>query len=71
MLTIKCINPKCFAPNGKFEWDERPSLENDGLVVKQGDPGAKSFVVECPYCGAHNKIWLTKINPEDSIVKGL
>jgi hypothetical protein len=70
MVTIKCINPKCSAPDGKFEWDEHPSLESDGRVVKLGDPGAKSFVVECPCCGTSNKIWLEKIKPEDIVVKG-
>jgi len=69
MVKIKCINPKCTAPNGCFEWDEHTSLEDDGRVAKQGDPGAKSFVVDCPYCGAANKIWLVKINPKDKIVK--
>jgi len=70
MVIIKCINPKCPAPDGKFDWDEHPSLESDGRVVKLNDPGAKSFVVDCTYCGTHNKIWLTKINPGDSITKG-
>jgi hypothetical protein len=61
MIIIKCINPKCFAPDGRFEWDERLSLESNGRVAKQGDPGARSFVIDCPYCGTHNKIWLVKM----------
>ncbi len=70
MVIIKCINPKCPAPNGKFDWDEHPSLESDGRLAKQGDIGAKSFAVDCTYCGIRNKIWLIKIKPEDTIVKG-
>jgi hypothetical protein len=69
MIIIKCVNPKCSAPDGKFKWDEHPSLESDGKVAKQSDQGAASFVAECPCCGAENKIWLVKIKREDIIIK--
>jgi hypothetical protein len=69
MIPIKCVNPKCLAPNGTFEWDEYSSLENDGRMAKQGDPGAKSFIVECSYCGTRNKIWLVKLR-EDPFERG-
>ncbi len=69
MILIKCTNPNCPAQNGKFEWDEHPSLESDGRVAKKGDPEANWFVAYCTYCGTGNKIFLVKIKLEE-IVRG-
>jgi hypothetical protein len=57
MISIVCSNPECPAPNRKFLWDECPHLGAKGKLVKPGEPGAVSFVVECPY-GHPNKIWV-------------
>lgn len=60
MLKILCCNEKCTAPDRIFPWNERPHLEAEGKLAEVGDEGAVSFVVLCKYCGAKNKIWVTK-----------
>lgn len=61
MLKILCRNDECTAPNHIFQWDERPHLEEDGKLAKEGDKGAVPFVVNCTSCGTKNKIWVTKV----------
>ena len=61
MLKILCCNEKCTAPDRIFLWNERPNLEVDGKLAKEGNEGAVSFVVPCKYCGTKNKIWVTKV----------
>ncbi len=56
MLKIQCFNEKCTAPGRIFQWNERPHLEADGRLAKEGDEGAVSFVELCPSCGTRNKI---------------
>ena len=67
MIRIKCVNPNCTAPDGKFFWDERAHVEGGGGLAKPGENGAVSFVAECPYCGTENKIWLKKVKEEDIV----
>lgn len=66
MLRIQCINPSCSAPNRIFPWNERPRLLAEGRLAQEGDEGAVSFVVQCKYCGAKNKIWVTKLLTKDA-----
>ena len=61
MLKILCSNEKCTAPDRIFLWNERPNLEAEGKLAKEGDEGAVSFIVPCKYCGTRNKIWVTKV----------
>ena len=61
MLKILCRNEKCTAPGMMFPWNERPYLEEEGKLAKEGDEGAVSFILPCKYCGTRNKIWVTKI----------
>jgi hypothetical protein len=68
MLRIKCINPKCTAPVGKFTLDD--SSHAEGGAAAPGDKGAISFLVDCPYCGTENKIWLFKVKQVDSVTRG-
>ena len=69
MLKILCINEKCTAPDRVFSWNERPHLEADGKLAKEGDEGAVSFVVPCKYCGTKNKIWVTKVRKTEKITR--
>jgi hypothetical protein len=68
MIHIKCINPSCTAPEGKFSWDDRARAE--GGPAQPGEPGALVFIADCPYCGAENKVWLFKIKRTDSVTRG-
>lgn len=61
MLEIQCCNEKCPAPDRKFPWNERPHLQAEGRLAREGDDGAVSFVVQCKHCGSKNKIWVTKL----------
>ena len=70
MLRIKCVNEKCAAPDRVFLWNERPHLEAEGKVAKEGDEGAVSFIVPCKYCGTKNKIWLTNVREQDVMTRG-
>lgn len=65
MIRIKCINPKCTAPEGKFPWDDGAHAK--GGPAKPGEPGAISFLADCPYCGIENKVWLRKVKLEDKV----
>jgi hypothetical protein len=69
MIRIKCINPKCTAPQGKFPWDDRAHA--DGDPAQPGEPGAVAFILECPYCGIENKVWLKKVKKNDDVVRGV
>ena len=69
MVRIKCINSKCTAPDRIFLWNERPHLEADGKVAKEGDEGAVSFIVPCKYCGTKDKIWVTKLRKTEEITR--
>ncbi len=68
MIHIKCINPSCTAPEGKFSWEDRARAE--GGPAQPGEPGALVFIADCPYCGAENKVWLFKIKRTDSVTRG-
>ena len=68
MIRVKCINPKCTAPQGKFNWDDRAQAE--GGPAKPGEIGAISFLVDCPFCGIENKVWLFKAKPKDAVTRG-
>lgn len=61
MLKIRCCNDKCPGPDRIFPWNERPQLLAEGKLAEEGDDGAVSFVVQCKYCGAKNKIYVTKL----------
>lgn len=61
MLKIKCCNDKCPAPDRIFTWNERPHLLAEGRLAQECDDDAVSFVVQCKYCGAKNKIYVTKL----------
>lgn len=67
MIIIECINPKCTAPEGKFNCDDRAHA--DGGPAEPGVPGAISFLAECPYCGTENKVWLYKVRKDDSVTR--
>ena len=69
MLKILCCNEKCKAPDRIFRWNERPHLEADGRLAKEGDEGAVSFIVPCKYCGTRNKIWVTKLRKTEEITR--
>ena len=71
MLRIKCINPNCTAPEGKFAWDERARVNGGSGVAQPGESGALSFIADCPYCGTENKIWLKKVKQNDSVTRGI
>ena len=58
MIGIKCINPKCTAPDGVFVFDET-SIGASGISEK-GKPGAFLYIIECPYCGTENMVWLNR-----------
>lgn len=60
MINIKCCNPRCPAPEGKFLWDESPYVGKDGGLAEPGDMDAMDIPVKCPYCGTECKIWLKK-----------
>ena len=68
MIRVKCINPKCAAPQGKFAWDERAQAE--GGPAQPEETGAISFLVDCPFCGTENKVWLFKVKPKDAVTRG-
>ena len=68
MLRIKCINSSCTALEGKFLWDDRARAE--GGPAQPGEPGAVAFIVECPYCGTENKVWLRKVKKTNSVTRG-
>jgi hypothetical protein len=55
-LRIKCVNEKCTAPEGIFEFDEH-DLGTSGPTDPK-DPNAREFIVKCPFCGTMNSIWL-------------
>ncbi|MGZ4846426.1 MAG: hypothetical protein ACXV3D_00325 [Halobacteriota archaeon] len=61
MTRVRCINPKCTAPEGIFTLDKEEYLEPDGQFVKPGTPGAVDIVVQCTECGAENKVSATKV----------
>jgi hypothetical protein len=65
MLKIQCCNEKCTAPGRIFQWNERPHLEADGRLAKEGDEGAVPFILLCPSCGTKNKIRVTKVREID------
>ena len=67
MIRIKCVNPNCTAPEGKFLWDERAHVEGSEGVAEPGDPDAVAFIVECPHCGHENKIYLKLPNKEELV----
>jgi hypothetical protein len=69
MLRIKCINPRCSAPEGKFNWDDQAHAE--GGVAAPRETGAIAYIVLCPYCGTENKIWLKKVKKEDFVTRGV
>ncbi len=69
MIRIKCVNPRCTAPERKFLWDERAHVETGGGPAEPSDPGAVAFVAECPYCGTENKIWLSQGKKDDLVKK--
>jgi hypothetical protein len=71
MLKILCCNEKCTAPDRIFLWNERPYLEADGKLAKEGDKGAVSFIVPCKYCGTRNKIWVTKLRKTVDITRDI
>ena len=68
MLRVKCINPKCTAPEGKFMWDDLAHAEGGAAAPRE--PGALAFIVECPFCGTENKIWLFKVKQLNSVTRG-
>ena len=69
MLRIKCINSSCTALEGKFLWDDRAHAE--GGPAQPREPGALAFIVDCPYCGTENKVWLFKVKKEDGVLRGV
>lgn len=71
MLRVKCINPNCTAPEGKFTWDERAHVNRYGGVAQPDEPEALSFLVDCPYCGIENKVWLKKVKRDESVTRRL
>jgi hypothetical protein len=71
MLKILCVNEKCTAPNRIFLWNERPHLEAEGKLAEEGDEDAVSFIVSCKYCGARNKIWVTKLRKTEEITRDI
>jgi len=70
MILIKCVNLECTASNRVFSWNERSHLEVEGKIAQEGENGAISFLVDCPYCGTENKIWLFKVKQVDSVTRG-
>jgi hypothetical protein len=58
MIRIKCINPKCTAPDGIFEFDD----SKIGAAGPSGPeaPSAMRYVIDCPYCGTKNMVWLKR-----------
>jgi len=68
MIRIKCVNPHCTAPEGKFLWDENAHLKGNFKPAKPDDPEAISFVSECPFCEIDNKVWLSLVTNEDEVV---
>ena len=68
MIRIKCINSKCTAPEGKFTWDDRAHAE--GGPAQPGESDAVAFIVECPYCGIENKVWLRKVKKPETVMRG-
>lgn len=68
MIRIKCTNPNCTAPERRFAWDDLAHAE--GGPAQPGDMGAISFLVDCPYCGTENKVWLFKVKQGDSVTRG-
>lgn len=55
-MLVKCVNKACTSPDGTFEFDTS-KLEVTG-PAQPNEQGAKQFVVECPFCGTKNLIWL-------------
>lgn len=68
MIKILCCNEKCTAKDRKFEWDERPHLDEGGRLAAPGERGI-SFLVDCPVCGTPNKIRVVKLKKEDIVAK--
>lgn len=66
MVTIKCINPNCTAPERKFTWDETP---HGGLATPR-EEGAKRVIAYCPFCGAENPVWVKKPQPTTILRRG-
>jgi DNA-directed RNA polymerase subunit RPC12/RpoP len=58
MIDIKCVNPKCTAPDRIFEFDMVGARAT--RLAKSGEIGSESLVVRCPYCGTLNKVFLFK-----------
>ena len=58
MIRIKCINSKCTAPDGVFEFDE-VAIGATG-PSSYGAPFAMRYVIDCPYCGTKNMVWLER-----------
>ncbi len=58
MIHIKCINPNCTAPDGVFEFDDE-AIGAAGPSGPKGPSGMR-YVIDCPYCGTQNMIWLKR-----------
>ncbi len=68
MITIRCINPECKAPNRKFQWDE--SKYGEGLAQPH-EPGAVRVIAVCP-CGTKNAVWVRGLKKDklDRVMRG-
>jgi hypothetical protein len=64
MARIKCINPKCTAPEGIFSVNDEDYLEPSGRFVRSGTPEAVDIIIRCPECGAENKVWAIGLKAE-------
>ncbi len=56
MIKIRCVNRECPASDRIFEIDEN-EFGADG-PAKQGEKGARQYIVVCPFCNTENLIWM-------------
>jgi hypothetical protein len=70
MVTIKCINPSCSAPNRKFEWDESKHVEAGGGLAQPHEAGAARMIAVCSFCGTENIVWVKNAKQGDVLTRG-
>lgn len=58
MIRIKCINPKCTAPSGIFEFDD--SKIGAAGPASLNEPSAMRYIINCPFCNTKNMVWLKR-----------
>jgi len=66
MIRVKCINPNAPPARQVRLGRTRPSR---GGPAQPEETGAISFLVDCPFCGTENKVWLFKVKPKDAVTR--